>query len=81
MNEWEMEMDEQFLAGKIRKQIDGGAILIFPRLIKGWGGRSERIACRENRRGLQFNWLKRTAHNGDIVGSSPTKPIPFFPLQ
>ena len=24
MNEWEMEMDEQFLDGKIRKQIDGG---------------------------------------------------------
>ena len=24
--------------------------------------------------GLQFNWLERTAHNGVVVGSSPTKP-------
>lgn len=25
--------------------------------------------------GLQFNWLEYTAHNGTVVGSSPTKPI------
>lgn len=26
------------------------------------------------KKGLQFNWLERTAHNGVVVGSSPTKP-------
>ncbi len=29
-------------------------------------------------KGLWFNWLKRTAHNGDNVGSIPTRPIKKF---
>lgn len=30
----------------------------------------------------KFNWLKCSAHNGDIVGLSPTKPTtPFLSLH
>ena len=35
-------------------------------------------AAPNNQRMASANWLKRTAHNGYIVGSSPTKPTTLF---